>query len=68
MGNPGAHLVAGSLPIKTVDTGGRAQQPRDGMEGDLTGVRLAEGGEHLDTASGRHRRDFTHETALANAR
>ena len=42
-----ADSIAGRLPVKTIDAGGRAQQPRDGMEGDLAGVRLAEGGEHL---------------------
>ena len=38
------------------------------MEGDLAGVRLAEGGEHLDTAATRHRRNLAHQTALADAR
>ncbi len=38
------------------------------MEGDLAGVRLAEGGEHLDTTGGRHRRHLAHQTALADAR
>jgi hypothetical protein len=37
------------------------------MEGDLAGVRLAEGGEHLDTTATRHRRNLAHQTALANA-
>ena len=35
--------------VKTLDAGGRAQQPRNGMEWDLAGVRFAEGGEHLHT-------------------
>ena len=38
------------------------------MEGDLAGVRLAEGGEHLDARDGCHRRDLAHQTALADAR
>src|SRR5262245_35486555 len=37
------------------------------MEGDLTSVRLAEDAEHLHFASGCHRSDFTHQTALAYA-
>ena len=32
------------------------------------GVRLAEGGEHLDTPGGCHRGDLAHQTALADAR
>ena len=44
-----ARNIAGGLRAETLHSGGRAQQPRDGMEGDLAGVRLAEGGEHLDT-------------------
>jgi hypothetical protein len=36
------------------------------MEGDLTGVRLAEGGEHLHTASTRHGRHLAHQTALTD--
>ena len=44
------------------------QQPRDGVEGDLAGVRLAEGGEHLHTTAVRHRRHLAHQTALADAR
>ena len=61
-------MIAGLLPVKTLDTGGRAQQPRDGVEGDLAGVRLAEGGEHLHPAPTRHRRHLAHQTALADAR
>src|SRR6516162_9437193 len=38
------------------------------MEGDLAGVRFAEAGEHLHTPGRCHSRDFTHQTALANAR
>ena len=38
------------------------------MEGDLAGVRLAEGGEHLNTTGGCHHRNLTHQTALADAR
>src|SRR6516162_3535781 len=37
------------------------------MEGDLTGVRLAKRGEHLHSTGTRRRRNFTHETALADA-
>ena len=48
--------------------GGRTQQPRHGMERDLAGVRLAEGGEHLHTTATRHRRHLAHQTALADAR
>ena len=38
------------------------------MEGDLAGVRLAEGSKHLDTTGGCHRRHLAHQTALADAR
>ena len=38
------------------------------MEGDLAGVRLAEGGEHLHARVTGHRRHLTHQTALADAR
>ena len=41
---------------------------RDGMEGDLAGVRLAECGEHLHTTTTRHRRHLAHQTALTDAR
>ena len=68
VGNLGAHSIAGGLLVKTLDAGGRAQQPRHGMEGDLAGVRLAEGGEHLHTTGARHRRHLAHQTALADAR
>ena len=68
VGNPVAHSIAGGLPVKTLDAGGRAQQPRDGMEGDLAGVRLAEGGEHLHATATRHRRHLAHQTALADTR
>ena len=37
------------------------------MEGDLAGVRLAEGGEHLHATATRHRRHLAHQTALADA-
>ena len=38
VGNAVAHSIASGLPVKPLDAGGRAQQPRDGMEGDLVGV------------------------------
>src|SRR4030081_950027 len=38
------------------------------MEGDLTGMRFAECGEHLHATRTRHRRHLTHQTALADAR
>src|ERR1700739_4168668 len=38
------------------------------MEGNLAGVRFAEGGEHVDVMGICHRRNFTHETAFAYAR
>ena len=44
------------------------QQPREGMERDLARVRVTERREHVDTTRGCHRRDFAHQTALANAR
>jgi hypothetical protein len=37
-------------------------------EWDLTGMRLAEGGEHLNITVTSHRRNFAHETALTDAR
>jgi hypothetical protein len=64
----GADSVAGSGPVKTLNTHGRAQQQRHDMEGDLARVRLAEAGEHFDTATACHRRNLAHETALADAR
>ena len=68
VGNPVAHAIAGGLPVEPLDAGGGAQQPRDGVERDLTGVRFAVGGEHVDTPGGRYRGDLAHQTALANAR
>jgi hypothetical protein len=38
------------------------------MEGDLAGVRFAEGGEHVDITGICHRRNFTRKTAFADAR
>ena len=61
------HTIAGFLPDKTLDTGGRAQQLCDGVEGDLAGVRLAEGAERVHATGGRHRRNFAHETTFADA-
>ena len=60
--------VAGRLCVKTLDSGGCAQQPGDGVEGNLAGVRLAEGGEHLNTTGGYLRSNLAHETALPDAR
>ena len=34
--------IAGGRGVETLNAGGRPQQPRDGMEGDLAGVRLAD--------------------------
>src|SRR6476661_5576210 len=68
VGHPVAHSIAGGLRAKTIDACRSAEQPRDGMEWDLTGVRLAEGGEYLNIAVTSHRRNFVHETALADAR
>ena len=64
--NPVAQSIPRGLPAKTINTEGRAQQPRDGMEGHLTGVRLAEGSEHLNTTLARHHRNLAHQTALPN--
>jgi hypothetical protein len=38
------------------------------VEGDLAGVGFAECGEHLDITGSCHRRDFTHQAALTDAR
>ena len=46
----------------------RAQQPRHHMEGNVTGMRLAEGPKHLDPATGRQRRGLPGHPALADAR
>lgn len=54
--------------VKTLDFGGCAKQPGDGVEGNLRGVRLAEGGEHFNTTGGRLRSNLAHETALTDAR
>src|SRR6202022_1453813 len=67
VGNPVADSIAGGRPVKTLDAGGRAQQPRHGMEGDLAGVRLTEGGENFPTLSARPRCNLTHQTALTDA-
>src|SRR6476659_5325502 len=45
-----------------------ARQPRDGMEGDLTGMRLAECSEHLNTTRRCHGRKLAHQTALPDTR
>ena len=50
VGNAVAHSITGGLRVKTIDACRSAEQPRDGMEWGLTGVRLAEGGEHLHIA------------------
>ena len=44
-----------------------ARRPRRDLEGDLAGVRLAEGGEHFHAAATRHRSHLAHQTALTNA-
>ena len=53
--------------VKTLDAGDCAQQARHGMERNLAGVRFAECGEHVYTMSICHRRNFTHQTAFADA-
>src|SRR4029078_8749269 len=65
---PVAHSIARGLPVKTLDAEGRARQPRDGMEGDLTGVRLAECSEHLNTTRRCNCRKPAHQTALPDTR
>ena len=68
VGSLGPYPRSGRMRVKTLDAGSRPQQPCHDIEGDLAGVRLAKSGEHLDITSSRHRRDFTYETALTNAR
>ena len=38
VGNAVAHSIASGLPVKPLDARGRAQQPCDGVKGDLVGV------------------------------
>ena len=54
--------------VEIAHAGGRAQQPRHHVKGDVAGVRFAEGGEHLDTAACGQRGDFTHQAGFADAR
>ena len=44
--NLGIDLRSGGMRVKTLDAGGRAQQPCHDVEGDLAGVRFTKGGEH----------------------
>ncbi len=67
VGDPVAHSITGGLTVKTLHTGGRAQQPGHGMEGDLPRVRLAKGSEHPHITPTRNRCDLTRQTALADA-
>ena len=61
-------MYARCMCVKTLDFSGRAQQPGDGVEGNLRGVRLAEDGEHFNTTGGGLRSNFAHETALTDTR
>jgi len=42
----GTPFGRGCMRVKTPDAGGRAQQPRHDVEGDLASVRFTKGGEH----------------------
>ena len=66
--HPRAHPVTSSRGIQATHTEGCPQQPRHDMEGNIGGVRFAEGAEHLDTLGGGQRGDLTHEAALADSR
>ena len=63
-----AHPGAGGFAVEVGHAGARAQQPRHGVERDVTGVGFAEGPKHLDPATGRQRRGLPGHPALADAR
>ena len=62
------HPGAGGFAVQVSHAAARPQQPRHHMERDLTGMRLAEGPQHLDPATGRQRRGLPGHPALADAR
>ena len=67
IGDFGPHLDPGSRGVQITHPGGCTQQPRHDVKRDVTGVRFAEGSEHLDTPGRCHCGDLAHQAALADA-
>ena len=61
-------LRAGGVAVEVSHTAARPQQPRHGIERDVTGVGFAEGPKHVDPATGRQRRGFPRRPGFADAR
>ena len=64
----GSNACSGLVGAQTLDAGGGPHQPCDHVEWDVGGVGFAVRGEHRDTATGRARRGFADESALADSR
>src|SRR5829696_1262243 len=60
-------MAARCVALEIADTRDFAEKPGHHVKRDTAGVRLASGGEDLDTTRGGDRRNVTHETCLANA-
>ncbi len=66
----GSIFMTGSIGriVEAAHASGSTQQPRHDVEGNVRGMRFAEGGEHLDTPGCCHCGDLARQTALADAR
>ncbi len=62
------HFRAGGFAVEVGHAAGRPQQLGHDVEGNVTGVGLAEGPQHLDPATGRQRRGLPGRPGLADAR
>ena len=67
-GSLGSYLGAGRRVVQIPHAGGRPQQMRYRVKGDVAGMRFAIRREYVDAPGGGHRGDHAHQTALADAR